>query len=117
MQEINIIRGDRLDLVIDKICHSDTGAEYIPFETDMIYMDVKRQAGSGETVIHKELCGADITDGQICIGILPGDTENITAGEYRFDVRLVQDDSHIYTIIPDGKLIIADHITDIPEGR
>lgn len=115
MSEIAMVRGDTLILTVSGIKMPD-GTEYILSDTDVIYLDVKKSAADKTAVFRKSVTSADYVDGGLPIAIYPEDTVNLPPGDYFFDVRLVMDDSNIYTIVPMTKLKIVRNVTDIPKG-
>ena len=112
---ITIVRGDTLQLSISEIKMSD-GSAYALKDTDVIYLDVKKNPIDKTAVFRKSVTAADYVEGVLPITILPGDTVNLSPGDYYFDVRLFMDDDNIYTIIPMSKFRIVRNVTDIPEN-
>lgn len=113
--EISMVRGDTLALSISGIKNTD-GTEYTLKETDIVYLDVKKNAADKTAVFSKSVTAAGYVDGTLPIIILPEDTAELSCGDYYFDVRLFMDDENIYTIIPMSKLKIVRNVTDIPEN-
>ena len=112
---ISLIRGDTLPLSIDSIAIQGTEEKYILSDTDIIYMDIKKNDYDKDAVVTKTLTAEDYdSEGKLNFIILPSDTENLPCGEYVYDVRLYQDEDNIYTIIPYSKFTILKNITDIP---
>ena len=116
MADIYLVRGDTLRLSISGIKTAD-GEDYVLSDTDVIYLDVKKNAADKMAVFRKSVTAADYDDkGVLPITIFPEDTADIPTGDYYFDVRLYMDEDNIYTIIPKTKLVIVRNVTDIPEG-
>ena len=115
MADISMVRGDTLKLSINRIRTAD-GGDYVLSNTDVIYLDVKKNATDRTAVFSKSVTAADYVDGALPVIIYPNDTADISPGDYFFDVRLFIDDNNIYTIIPMSKLRIVRNVTDIPEG-
>ena len=115
MADISMVRGDTLKLSINSIRTAD-GGDYVLSNTDVIYLDVKKNATDRTAVFSKSVTAADCSDGVLSVTIYPDDTAGISPGDYFFDVRLFIDDDNIYTIIPMSKLRIVRNVTDIPEG-
>ena len=115
MEEIYLVRGDTLQLSICNI-KTQNGEDYVLSDTDVIYLDVKKNASDRIAAFRKSVTAADYDDnGVLSIMIYPEDTVALPPGDYFFDVRLYMDDSNIYTIIPMSKLKIVRNVTDIPE--
>ena len=116
MSDIYLVRGDTLRLSISSIKTAD-GEDYVLSDTDIIYLDVKKNAADKAAVFSKSVTAADYDDkGILPITISPKDTAELSPGDYFFDVRLFMDEDNIYTIIPMSKLKIVRNVTDIPEG-
>lgn len=115
MNEITIVRGDTLQLSIDSIKNTD-GIDYVLSDTDVVYLDVKKNDYDTEAVFSKSVTAEDYADGKLPIIILPSDTKDLPYGNYCFDVRLFIDEDNIYTIIPKSVFKIVKNVTDIPEG-
>lgn len=113
--DILMVRGDTLALSISGIKNTD-GTEYTLKETDIVYLDIKKNAADKTAVFSKSVTAADYVDGALPITILPEDTAELSCGDYYFDVRLFMDNENIYTIIPMSKLKIVRNVTDIPEN-
>lgn len=113
MNNISLIRGDTLQLVIPEITYADSGAEYVLTDTDKVIMEIKKHSYDKSHIIRKELTKADVVDGQIQIVIYPSETADIEVGKYVFDVRLVQDEQHIFTIVPYSEFDVLKNVTDI----
>ena len=113
--DISMVRGDTLALSISGIKNTD-GTEYTLKETDIVYLDVKKNAADKTAVFSKSVTAVGYVDGTLPIIILPEDTTELSCGDYYFDVRLFMDDENIYTIIPMSKLKIVRNVTDIPEN-
>lgn len=111
MNEIAMVRGDTMRLVISGIKNAD-GEEYILGDGDIIRLDVKKSAAE-KAVISKVVTAADNDDGELPVVILPEDTVGLAAGDYFFDIRLLTGDKNIYTIVPISKLKILRNVTDI----
>lgn len=111
MNEIAMVRGDTMRLVISGIKNAD-GEEYILGDGDVIRLDVKKSAAE-KVVISKVVTAADHDDGELPVVILPEDTAELAEGDYFFDIRLVTKDMDIYTIVPMSKLKLLRNITDI----
>lgn len=103
-------------LSLSSIKNSIDGTDYQLNDTDVIYLDVKKNAADRAAVIRKKATAADLINGTLPFVIYPEDTAELSAGDYWFDVRLVIDDKNIYTIIPMSKLHIVRNVTDIPES-
>lgn len=116
MSDIYLVRGDTLRLSISGIKTAD-GEDYVLSGTDVIYLDVKKNAADKTAVFRKSVTAADYDDkGVLPITIFPKDTAELSPSDYFFDVRLFMDEDNIYTIIPMSKLKIVRNVTDIPEG-
>ncbi len=115
MANISMVRGDTLKLSIDSIKTAD-GGDYVLSKTDVIYLDVKKNATDRTAVFSKSVTAADYVDGALSVIIHPNDTTDISPGDYFFDVRLFIDADNIYTIIPLSKLRIVRNVTDIPDN-
>lgn len=115
LNEISIVRGDTMRLVISEIKNSD-GEEYILDGTDTVLLDVKKSVSDSKAVFSKKVTAADYDNGELPVVILPCDTAGLPAGDYFFDVRLKTDDENIYTIVPMSKLKILRNVTDT-EGK
>lgn len=113
MSDIYLVRGDTLDLFIDRIQTAD-GGRYLLSDTDIIYVELKKNPLSSNAVFRKTITAADYEDGRLPISIKPEDTAELPCGDYVFDVRLFMDKEHIYTIIPATKLKLVLNITQIP---
>lgn len=113
--DISMVRGDTLALSVSSIKNTD-GTEYTLKETDVVYLDVKKNPPDKTAVFSKSVTAADYIDGALPVIILPEDTAELPCGYYYFDVRLYMDDENIYTIIPMSKLKIVRNVTDIPNG-
>ncbi len=111
MNEIAMVRGDTMRLVISGIKNTD-GEEYILGDGDVIRLDVKKSAAE-KAVISKVVTAADQNNGELPVVILPEDTAGLAAGDYFFDIRLVTWDKNIYTIVPISKLKLLRNVTDI----
>lgn len=111
MNEIAMVRGDTLRLVISGIKNAG-GEDYTLESGDVILLDVKKAAAE-KAVISKRVTAADYDDGELPVVILPEDTAGLAAGDYFFDIRLVTGNMDIYTIVPMSKLKILRNITDI----
>jgi len=111
MNEIAMVRGDTLRLVISEIKNAD-GESYILESGDVILLDVKKAAAE-RAVISKRVTAADYDNGDLPVVILPEDTAGLSAGDYFFDIRLVTEDKDIYTIVPMSRLKILRNITEI----
>ncbi|WP_432649476.1 hypothetical protein [Huintestinicola sp.] len=115
MEEIVLVRGDTLKLYIESIITSD-GSEYVLSDTDVIYIDLKKEDDPETAVLHKEVTAADRSEEGLPIVLFPCETADIPFGNYVFDVRLVMDEDNIFTIIPATRLKIVRNITGIPRG-
>lgn len=115
MNDVTIVRGDTLTLSISEIKMSD-GSPYTLKDTDIIYLDVKKNSIDKTAVFRKSVTAADYVEGVLPVTVLPEDTVNLSPGDYYFDVRLFMDDDNIYTIIPMSKFRIVRNVTDIPEN-
>lgn len=116
MPDIYLVRGDTLRLSISGIKTAD-GEDYVLSDTDVIYLDVKKNAADKMAVFRKSITAADYDDnGVLPITIFPEDTVELSPGDYFFDVRLFMDEDNIYTIIPMATLKIVRNVTDIPKG-
>ena len=116
MSDIYLVRGDTLRLSISSIKTAD-GEDYVLSDTDVIYLDVKKNAADKTAVFSKSVTAVKYDEkGTLPITILPEDTAQLSPSDYFFDVRLVMDEDNIYTIIPMSKLKIVRNVTDIPEG-
>ena len=116
MPDIYLVRGDTMNLSISGI-KTVNGEDYVLSDTDVIYLDVKKNASDRMAAFRKSVTAADYDDsGVLPIMIYPEDTVTLPPGDYFFDVRLFMDDNNIYTIIPMSKLKIVRNVTDIPEG-
>lgn len=115
MEEIVMVRGDTLKLRIESIISSD-GDEYILSDTDVIYIDLRKENDPGTAVISKQITAADHSEDGLPIVLYPGETADIPFGNYVFDVRLVMDEDNIFTIVPATRLKIVRNITGIPRG-
>lgn len=110
--DLVLIRGDTLELSLTSIKY-DTGEDYILADTDRIIMDIKRSY-DGQPLIHKEITAADYTDeGVLQVVILPNETANLTVADYVYDIRLVQDEDHVYTIIPYSKFCVHKNVSEV----
>lgn len=96
MAEIAIVRGDTLKLTLNNILLSD-GSEYVLNDTDVVYLDVKKDVYDAKAVIRKEATKADYIDGGLPFVFLPADTVDLAVREYWFDVRLYCDSDNVYT--------------------
>ena len=115
MSDIFMVRGDTLQLSINSI-KTQTGEDYVLTDTDIIYLDVKKNAYDKTPIFTKSVTVDDYLNGVLPIVIYPADTVNLAVADYCFDIRLVIDDENIYTIVPMTKLIIVQNVTDIPNG-
>ena len=111
MNEIAMVRGDTMRLVINGIKNTD-GEDYVLGNGDVIRLDVKKTAAE-KAVISKVVTAADQNNGELPVVILPDDTAGLAAGDYFFDIRLVTGDKNIHTIVPMSKLKILRNVTDI----
>lgn len=111
MNEIAMVRGDTMRLVISGIKNTD-GEDYTLGDGDVILLDVKKSAAE-KAVISKVVTAAGYDNGELPVVILPDDTAGLAAGDYFFDIRLVTKDMNIYTIVPMSKLKILRNVTDI----
>ena len=111
MNEIAMVRGDTMRLVISGIKNAD-GEDYVLGDGDVIRLDVKKSA-TEKAVISKVVTAAGYDNGELPVVILPDDTAGLAAGDYFFDIRLVTKDKDIYTIVPMSKLKILRNVTDI----
>ena len=115
MIEITIVRGDTMKLMLTDIKLSD-GTNYVLSDTDIVYLDVKKNATDKTAIISKSAVKEHYIDGGLPCVLLPADTVDVPIREYWFDVRLFVNDDNIYTIIPMSKFRIVQNITDIPNG-
>ena len=113
MADIYLVRGDALKLALDNIQTLD-GGQYVLSDTDIIYVDVKKNPLSPSVVFSKTITAADYEGEILPIYINPEDTAELPCGDYVFDVRLYMDEKHIYTIVPATKLKLVLNITQIP---
>ena len=99
MSDIYLVRGDTLRLSISGIKTAD-GEDYVLSGTDIIYLDVKKNAADKTAVFRKSVTAADYDDkGVLPITIFPEDTAELSPVDYFFDVRLFMDEDNIYTIL------------------
>ena len=89
---------------------------YVLSDTDIVYLDVKKNVTDKTAIISKSAVKENYIDGGLPFVFLPADTVSLPIGEYWFDVRLFVDDDNIYTIIPQSKFRIVQNITDIPNN-
>lgn len=116
MPDIYLVRGDTMRLSISSIKTAD-GEDYVLSDTDVIYLDVKKNAADKAAVFSKSVTAVKYDEkGVLPITILPEDTAQLSPGDYFFDVRLFMDEDNIYTIIPMSKLKIVRNVTDIPDN-
>lgn len=114
MEEIILVRGDTLKLCIESIKTAD-GDSYSLSDTDVIYIDLKKEDNMGSAVLRKVLTYADLSEEGLSVLIYPGETEDIPLGNYVFDIRLVMDKNNVYTIVPMTRLKIVRNVTEIPK--
>ena len=113
MEEIVLVKGDTLKLCIENIRTAD-GSEYTLSETDVIYIDIKKDDNNGNVVLKKKLTSVDRSDSGLNFMLFPRETADIPLGNYVFDIRLVMDEDNIFTIVPMSRLKIIRNITEIP---
>lgn len=109
--DLVLIRGDTLELSLTSIKY-DTGEDYILTDTDRIVMDIKRTY-DGQPLIHKEITSADYVEDALQIIIYPEETAKLPVADYVYDVRLVQDEEHVYTIIPYSKFCVHKNVSEV----
>lgn len=114
LEEIILVRGDTLKLCIESIKTAD-GDSYSLSDTDVIYIDLKKEDNMGSAVLRKVLTYADLSEEGLSVLIYPGETEDIPLGNYVFDIRLVMDKNNVYTIVPMTRLKIVRNVTEIPK--
>lgn len=96
---VTLTRGDTC--AFDVEIKTDSGATYIPVETDVITFTLKKDSKSSVVLIKKT--GTTIV-------LNPEDTRSLKYGNYLYDVTLTTVSGAVYTIIPPTEFILADEI-------
>lgn len=110
---IEIVRGDTLPLSIERIRNGED-SYYTLSNTDKIYMEVKKDSWSKTPLIRKEIDSSCYDEnGALNFTIFPSETSELDCISYVYDIRLVQDENNIYTIIPYSPFIIKKNVTDL----
>lgn len=99
---IEITRGDTAMIALN-LTGAD-GNEYILKAGDIALFTVKRNTREAKCLIQKKF-----NDGQIKIE--PSDTENLSYGDYFYDVQLQLAAGDIFTVIPPAKFSVKEEVT------
>lgn len=103
--DIRMIRGDTEQLVVT--CQLSDGTER-PFEEgDTVTLTVAWPLG--ETVLQKAV--TSFVEGTAVILIAHVDTNELTPGEYVYDVQLTTRDGTVATIIPPARFVLEGDVT------
>ena len=104
--DITMIRGDTESLTIT--CEAEDGV-LRPFEDgDTVAMTIGWPGG--EKVLQKTVT-AFTDDGAALITLTHEDTNNILAGDYRYDVQLTTKTGVVKTIIPPSEFVLEGDVT------
>ena len=97
---ITLTRGDtaRIDLTLSK------DGESYDYSADTVVFSVKKTTSTPTYIMQKT-----VTDGVIYIA--PDDTENLSYGDYVYDVQLTTQSGDVCTVIPPSKFTLATEVT------
>ena len=79
-----------------------------------LFFSVKESFESEEYIFQKKMTSGDITtrgNGEWQISILPVDTENLTAGKYVCDVKVIDENGLQFIIVPPQPFEVLDTVT------
>ena len=99
---IAITRGDTGVLSIN-LTNKD-GTEYVMQSGDVLVMTVKQSTRTKDVILQKTFA-----DGQIKIN--PADTEQLSYGDYVYDIKLTTAANEVFTVITPHKFTIAEEVT------
>lgn len=98
---IKITRGDTGIFTFDVM---NEGAEY-DYSNDTVLFTVKQNTLTTDILFQKQIrYGENVT-------ILPADTDNLSYGEYVYDIQLTTEGGFVDTVITPSKFIVTPEVT------
>lgn len=101
---IQLTRGDTARLSID-INNDTLGAKYEIQPEDILFFTVKKRTSDNQCCFQKKVVGSNL------FHILPTDTEELSFGNYVYDVQLTTKDDDVYTVIGPSTFVILKEVT------
>ena len=105
---IELIRGDSLSLKFKRL---DANGEPITTQADKVFFTIKKNTDAEDFILQKTI--EDMTfdnDGTYHIEILPSDTEELTYGNYVYDLEVCVGSDYKKTISI-GDFVIKEEVT------
>lgn len=104
---MKMLRGDSEYITVSV---KDDVGQQIPFVTgDIVYMTVKKNVHMTEKAFQKKI--TSFINGDVYIEILPGDTNNLSVGDYVYDIQVNRADGRVTTIVPPSTFILMGDVT------
>lgn len=103
--DISMLRGDTECLVVN--CQTEDGQSRPFAEGDKVTFTVG--TSFGRALLTKTV--TEFPDGTAVIVIAHGDTNELTPGEYAYDVQLTARDGTVKTIIPPSRFVLERDVT------
>lgn len=90
--------------------YAELKLDYTLLEGDKLFLTVKKTADS-EALIKKSYTSADFTDGVATIKFEPTDTDNLSVGDYRYDIELKYANGDKDTVVKSTLFKLTEEIT------
>lgn len=109
---ITIRKGTNKEVVIS--LQDDTGREYTLSENEHLIFGVKENVYADKYLISKIIKNDafNTTQGGYLLEIAPEDTENLSFGQYVYDVGLQKGNGEFHIVVPCDAFIVAETVTE-----
>lgn len=105
--ELRMTRGDTES--IDVYCINESSALIPLVDGDAVYFTVKASVDDEDVIIQKIV--SSFTEGKASITIEPEDTNELSYGNYVYDVQITKADGTVKTIIAPSEFVIGPEVT------